>query len=65
MHVDWCRLEPAEIAARLATAIARPGAAGVMLHHAVTDAADRARVAELLALVRTHPNARPRLVREL
>jgi hypothetical protein len=65
VHVDWCRLEALEIATRLATAIAQPGAAGVMLHHGVTDAAGRARVAELLALVRAHPNARPGLMREL
>jgi peptidoglycan/xylan/chitin deacetylase (PgdA/CDA1 family) len=65
VHVDWCRLEPPEIAARLAAAIRGPGAAGVMLHHAVMDAADRARAGELLALVAAHPNARPRTMREL
>jgi hypothetical protein len=65
VHVDWCRLELTEIASGLAAAIAKPGPAGVMLHHAVMDAADRARAAELLALVAAHPRARPRLMREL
>jgi peptidoglycan/xylan/chitin deacetylase (PgdA/CDA1 family) len=65
VHVDWCRLEPSEIAARLAAAIRAPGPAGVMLHHAVMDAADRARAAGLLALFAAHPHARPRLMREL
>ena len=36
-----------------------------MLHHAVMDAADRARAGELLALVAAHPHARPRRMREL
>jgi hypothetical protein len=65
VHVDWCRLAPPEVAARLAAAIARPGPAGVMLHHAVMDAADRARAGELLGLLAARPRARPRLMREL
>jgi hypothetical protein len=65
VHVDWCRLEPAAIATRLAAAVRGPGPAGVMLHHAVMDAADRARAGELLGLVAAHPRARPRLMRQL
>jgi peptidoglycan/xylan/chitin deacetylase (PgdA/CDA1 family) len=65
VDVDWCRLEPAAVADRLAAAIAQPRPAGVMLHHAVMDAADRARVGDLLTLLQRHGNARRRLMREL
>ena len=65
VHVDWCRLTPPEVAERLAGALGAGGPAGVMLHHAVMDGADRARAGELLALVAAHPRARPRRMREL
>jgi hypothetical protein len=63
--VDWVRFAPGELAQRLAAALREPGPVGVMLHHAVMDAADRARARELLALVATHPHARPKRMREL
>ena len=65
VSVDWVRFAPAELAQRLAAAIREPGPVGVMLHHAVMDAADRARAGELLALVASHPHARPNRMREL
>ena len=48
-----------------AGAVGAGGPAGVMLHHAVMNGADRARAGELLALVAAHPRARPRRMREL
>jgi hypothetical protein len=65
VSVDWIRFAPAELAQRLAAAIRAPGPVGVMLHHAVMDAADRARAGELLALVAAHPHARAKRIREL
>jgi peptidoglycan/xylan/chitin deacetylase (PgdA/CDA1 family) len=69
--VDWCgrrhgvRLTAADAAERLVEALDAGGPVGVMLHHAVMDRADRARAAELLALLAEHPRSVPRPMREL
>lgn len=61
--VDWLghhrgvRWDRAELARRLAAAVAAGGPLGVMLHHAVTDAAELTAIEELVALVGSHPHA--------
>jgi hypothetical protein len=55
IHVDWCKPDREE---RLAAAIAAGGPTGVTFHHAEMDAAERARAADLLALLAGHRNAR-------
>jgi hypothetical protein len=63
VHVDWVkrragsRLTAAELGLALAAAAEQHEVVGVMLHHAVMNAADREGVAALLALVGSHPNA--------
>ena len=59
VHVDWVRLAPPAAAERLAAVIRSGAPAGVMFHHAEMDAASRAAVSELLALVAGHERARP------
>ena len=62
--VDWfghrkgVRWTPAELAARLADQVRGRDPIGVMLHHAVTDDDELARVDELLALFGQHPRVR-------
>lgn len=69
--IDWfghrkgVRWSWAELAERLAAAVAAGGPLGVMLHHAVTDADDLAAVAQLVALVARHPSAAPTTIHEL
>ena len=53
--VRWTR---AELAARLADQVRGRDPIGVMLHHAVTDDDELARVDELLALFGQHPRVR-------
>jgi hypothetical protein len=65
VHVDWVRLAPPELGARLAGAIRRGGPVGLMFHHAEMDAADRRRAAALLTLLAGHACAEPRPMREL
>ena len=65
VHVDWVRLEPAELAARMATQITAGGPLGVMLHHAVMEPETMDRTSELLALVAAHEQARARPMLEL
>lgn len=43
---------------RIAASLTRPGATGIMLHHAVTDAEDLAAIAELATLLAAHPQVR-------
>jgi hypothetical protein len=55
--IDWMAKRdaswtPAQLGARLAAGLERTDTVGVMLHHAVTDAAERDRIAEFLGLVR-------------
>jgi peptidoglycan/xylan/chitin deacetylase (PgdA/CDA1 family) len=57
IHVDWCKPDRAE---RLAAAIDKGGPTGLMFHHAEMDAVERARAADLLALLAVHRNARAR-----
>lgn len=63
--VDWfahhkgVRLSPAEFGALMATAIHDAKPVGLMFHHAVMDAAERAAARELLALITQHPMASP------
>lgn len=59
VHVDWVRLDRAELATRLAAAIASGRPAGVMLHHAEMDAGDRRDAAALAALVAEQGAPRP------
>jgi hypothetical protein len=54
---DWVRIEPDDLAARVAAAVRAGGPVGVMFHHAEMDAASRRRAGELLALA--GPLARP------
>lgn len=66
--IDWMAKRdagwtPEQLGQRLAGGIATSEAVGLMLHHAVTDAAERGRIAEFLALVRpcAHPTTIARL----
>lgn len=69
--VDWFahrggeRLRPQELALRIGDAIVLGDPVGVMFHHAVMDAADMRRAAELLRLVAGHQRARPALMMKL
>jgi hypothetical protein len=69
--VDWLRrrrgvrVGPEELGATLARAARFGSPVGVMLHHAVMDADDLARVAELLRLLRRSPAARFAAMHEL
>jgi predicted deacetylase len=63
--IDWVRLAPHDIAARLAAAIDHGGPVGVMFHHAEMDRADRQRAGELLKVLAAHPRSRPRPMRML
>jgi peptidoglycan/xylan/chitin deacetylase (PgdA/CDA1 family) len=64
--IDWVRLQPTEIAARLATALDKPqGPVGVMFHHAEMDRAHRGRAGELLGVLAAHPRSRPKPMRTL
>jgi peptidoglycan/xylan/chitin deacetylase (PgdA/CDA1 family) len=63
--IDWVRLAPHDVAARLATAIDQGGPVGVMFHHAEMDRADRERAGELLGVLAAHPRSRPRPMRML
>lgn len=54
--VPWTR---DELGARIAACVRGGGPVGVMLHHAVTDDGERARVDGLLELLATHPAAAP------
>jgi hypothetical protein len=61
VSVDWqarrggVRVERAAVVARLAAALRERSVVGIMLHHAAMDDADFAAVADLLALVASHP----------
>jgi hypothetical protein len=63
VKIDWfahrhgTRLTLAELAERLAAAIAAGGPVGVMFHHAIMDPGDMERAAELLTLVAGHDHA--------
>jgi hypothetical protein len=63
VDIDWCsraEMRPTlpELGRRIASAAARTGRVGVMLHHAVMDEASLRDVASLLALLAAHANAR-------
>ena len=60
VHVDWVRLTPREVGARLAAAIRSGRPAGVMFHHAEMGDRSRAAARELLELAADHERARPR-----
>jgi hypothetical protein len=55
IHVDWCKPDRED---RLAKALGGDGPVGAMFHHAEMDAAERARVGHLLALLAEHPSVR-------
>jgi hypothetical protein len=69
--VDWfahrhgVRLSPDELGRRIGEAVRDGGPVGLMFHHAVMDAGDMRRAAELLSVLATHDRARPALMREL
>lgn len=70
VDLDWCKPMDGAPASddsldqRLAAALAQFGAVGLMLHHAVMDDAERARLAPLLALLASHPGVQCRLMRD-
>ncbi len=59
------RLSRFELGGLLAAATEAPGPVGVMFHHAVMDANERAVAGELLDLLASHRNAVVRPMREL
>ncbi|MBA2555344.1 MAG: hypothetical protein H0V10_16975 [Geodermatophilaceae bacterium] len=69
--VDWfghrkgARWTPDELAARIAAAVDAAEPLGLMLHHAVTDQAELARVEEVVALLARHPHVRATSIVEL
>ena len=65
VHLDVARLTPQELDERFAGHIADGGPVGVMFHHGVMEPDDMARASELLALLATHSNVRPRKMSEL
>ena len=71
VSVDWfarrkgVRLSASELGGLLAGATAGPGPVGVMFHHAVMDANERAAAGELLDLLASHPNAAVHPMRDL
>src|SRR5918999_234315 len=71
VRIDWfarrhgTRLTLAELAERIAQAIATDGPVGVMFHHALMDGGDMERAAELLTLVAGHERAVARPMMEL
>lgn len=70
VDVDWCKAmdgAPASVDSldqRLAAALAQFGSVGLMLHHAVMDDAELARLAPLLALLAAHPAVQCRRMRD-
>ena len=71
VSIDWfahrkgVRLTLADLGAQVAAEVRDGGPVGVMFHHAVMDAAERAAAAALLALVARHPAASPATMRAL
>ena len=65
VHLDVARLTPEELDERFAGHIADGGPVGVMFHHGVMEPDDMARAGELLTLLATHANVRPRKMSEL
>ena len=65
VHLDVARRTPQELDERFAGHIADGGPVGVMFHHGVMEPDDMARAGELLALLATHANVRPRKMSEL
>jgi peptidoglycan/xylan/chitin deacetylase (PgdA/CDA1 family) len=71
VSVDWFahrkgeRLPRSGVAEQVAAAVRSGAPVGLMLHHAVTDDAERAGVAELLAVLGAHPNTRATTIVEL
>ena len=71
VSVDWFahrhgeRLSPAELGARIAEAIGTGRPLGVMFHHAVMDAGEMRRAAELLSAIAGHEGARPMSMMEV
>jgi hypothetical protein len=71
VSVDWFahrrgeRLSPDELGERIAVAIGSEAPLGVMFHHAVMDAAEMRRAAELLDAIAGHEQARPALMMDV
>jgi hypothetical protein len=71
VSVDWfgrrkgVALTRAELAAKIAEQVGAAHPVGVMLHHAVTDDDELARVDDLLGLIAAHPAARTAVITEL
>jgi hypothetical protein len=65
VHVDWVRLEPEALAARMAARLEGGGPLGVMLHHAVMEPESMERTSELLALIAGHERAAARPMLDL
>lgn len=70
VSIDWfakrksVRLAPEEIGGSFSVALSASSRVGVMLHHALMDEEERARLGELLQLVSTHSQARCVLMRD-
>jgi hypothetical protein len=71
VSVDWfgrrkgIALTRAEVAGRIADQVSAGQLVGVMLHHAVTDDDELARIDDLLALVATHPATSTAVITEV
>jgi hypothetical protein len=69
--VDWSRYwkkdnsGPSDIARRIADLAGSEEAVGIMLHHAEMDTTQRMHIQDLLRLLRSHPNAACRLMRDV
>ena len=69
--VDWSRYwkkdnsGPSDVARRIADLAGSEEAVGIMLHHAEMDTTQRKHIQDLLRLLRSHPNAACRLMRDI
>ena len=63
VHIDWVRLSPLELGARIAGAIQSGGPVGLMFHHAVME--DMRPMADLLSLLAGHERVRAERMIEL
>jgi peptidoglycan/xylan/chitin deacetylase (PgdA/CDA1 family) len=65
VHIDWVRLSPPELGARIAAAIEAGGPVGLMFHHAVMEDDDMRRMSALLDFLAGHERVRAERMLEL